>query len=173
VAGPALLLALAGLVHPHELTTGSAARWIDLHLLLLPVFPLLGVAHWLLLRKVHGPLAWQARLAAFGYANFYTALDVLFGIGMGALVQRYSERGLPGVGSALVAGAAALVASQWGLAALTAAAGLGSCLNACPPRAAVDRVACDAGGRDASPLPDWVASLTAPSIAARASRRTP
>lgn len=96
VAAPALGLAFAGLFHPHDLTAASAPWWTDLHLLLLPVFPLLGAAHWLLLRGIPGPLAWLARLAAFGYAIFYTALDVLSGIGTGALVQRHSERRLSG-----------------------------------------------------------------------------
>lgn len=50
----------------------------------------------MLLRGTPGLLAWLARIAAFGYAIFYTTLNVLSGIGRGALVQRHGERGLVG-----------------------------------------------------------------------------
>ncbi|HYN16934.1 MAG TPA: hypothetical protein VEY96_02455 [Actinomycetes bacterium] len=90
-AGPALLLAGLGLTHPHDLTSGSADWWTTLHVLLLPLFPLLGVVCWLLLRGVPGVEAWVGRLAAFGYIAFYTALDVLAGVGTGTLVQRLGE----------------------------------------------------------------------------------
>ncbi|MCW6006062.1 hypothetical protein K1W54_15955 [Micromonospora sp. CPCC 205371] len=36
-----LLLAAVGLVHPHLLTPATAGRWAALHIVLLPVFPLL------------------------------------------------------------------------------------------------------------------------------------
>jgi len=88
IAGPAILLAAAGITHPHHLTIDSATWWATLHTLLLPVFPLLGLAHWLLLQSVAGLAAWVARVAAFGYATFYTGLDVLAGIGTGTLVER-------------------------------------------------------------------------------------
>lgn len=41
VAGPPLLLAGAGLFHPHDLTSASARDWQLLHTALLPLFPLL------------------------------------------------------------------------------------------------------------------------------------
>ncbi|MDP8978312.1 MAG: hypothetical protein M3N17_07015 [Actinomycetota bacterium] len=53
--------------------------------MLLPVFPLLGLSHWLLLRGIRGSPP-VSRLATFGYATFYGALDVLAGIGTGTLV---------------------------------------------------------------------------------------
>jgi hypothetical protein len=96
VAGPALVLAGAGFTHPQHLNAESASWWTTLHVLLLPVLPLLGVSLWLLLRGVPGPLAWVGRVAAFGYAVFYTALDVLSGVGTGTLMQRAAERGLDG-----------------------------------------------------------------------------
>lgn len=43
---------------------------------------------WLLLEGVPGPLAWLGRAGAVLYIAFYTALDVLAGIGAGTLVQR-------------------------------------------------------------------------------------
>jgi len=91
-----VVLAGLGLTHPQDLTATSAPWWTTLHVLLLPLFPLLAVSLWLLLRGVPGPVAWVARIAAYGYAGFYTALDVLAGIGAGELTQLNAERGLPG-----------------------------------------------------------------------------
>lgn len=96
VAGPALVLAGVGITHPQHLNGDTASWWTTLHILLLPVFPLLGVALWLLLRGVRGPVAWVGRVAAFGYAAFYTALDVLSGVGTGTLMQQAAARGLDG-----------------------------------------------------------------------------
>jgi hypothetical protein len=79
---------------PQDLTATSASWWTTLHVLLLPLFPLLAVSLWLLLRGIPGPVAWAARIAAYGYAAFYTALDVLAGIGAGELTQLNAERGL-------------------------------------------------------------------------------
>lgn len=88
VVAPALVLAGIGVTHPVDLTPDTAAWWATMHTLLLPVFPLLAVSIWLLLRGVGGPIAWIARIAAFGYAAFYSGLDVLAGIGAGTLVER-------------------------------------------------------------------------------------
>lgn len=88
VAGPPIVLAGFGLTHPVDLTPDTAPWWTTLHILLIPVFPLLGVAHWLLVRGVPGLLAGVSRVAAFGYVTFYTALDVLAGVATGTLVQR-------------------------------------------------------------------------------------
>lgn len=101
---PALVLAGLGLTHPTDLTSASAPWWTTLHLLLLPVFPLLGLALGLLLRGERGPVAWFARVAAFGYAAFYTALDVLAGIGTGGLVQRGTDPEAPEVDSLFALG---------------------------------------------------------------------
>jgi len=84
---PALLLAGLGLAHPDRLQTSTASQWWQLHVVLLPVFPLLAVALWVLLRGERGPLAWAARIVAYGYATFYTALDVLAGIAAGVAVE--------------------------------------------------------------------------------------
>lgn len=88
MATPGLQLAVAGLFHPRALAQSTAPLWWQLHVVLLPLFPLLAVVLWLLLRGEHGPVAWAARIAAYGYAAFYTALDVLAGIGAGYLVDR-------------------------------------------------------------------------------------
>lgn len=88
VAAPGLLLAVLGLFHPRALAPSTATGWWQLHVVLLPLFPLLAVALWVLLRGENGPLAWLARTAAYVYAVFYTALDVLAGIAAGYLVEQ-------------------------------------------------------------------------------------
>ena len=76
-AAPGLALSVLGLFHPAQLTPATAASWWQLHVVLLPVFPLLGAALVLLVRGERGPLAWLARLGAYVYAVFYTGLDTL------------------------------------------------------------------------------------------------
>ncbi len=85
VAAP-LLLAALGATHPHVLTAETASYWHALHLVLLALFPLLGVNLWWLLAGFSGWAAWTARVMAFLYITFYSALDVLGGIGTGTLV---------------------------------------------------------------------------------------
>ncbi|MEV0647323.1 hypothetical protein AB0I28_18845 [Phytomonospora sp. NPDC050363] len=93
VAAPPLILAAIGVSHPHELTAESAEWWTNMHILLVPLFPLLAVCHWILLRGMGGVLAWAARVAAFVYIGFYGALDALAGIATGTLVQAGLDAG--------------------------------------------------------------------------------
>jgi hypothetical protein len=86
VALPPLVLAATGATHPMELTSATAHHWLVMHVLLVPVFPLLGVAVWVLLSGEDGVLAWLARGAAFAYAVFYGALDTVNGVAAGVLV---------------------------------------------------------------------------------------
>ncbi|MFF2365378.1 hypothetical protein ACFVU0_22165 [Streptomyces sp. NPDC058122] len=89
-----LVLAVAGLAHPHGLFRSTASEWTRLHIALLPLFPLLTVG--LLIPLWHRPrpgLAGLAGLAtvvawagAFGYAVFYTGLDAVAGIAAGTAV---------------------------------------------------------------------------------------
>jgi hypothetical protein len=85
VAVPGLLLAGFGLVHPAGLHAGNAQWWAMLHVLLLPVLPLLGVAQWVLLTSAPRLLRWLGRFAAYGYATFYTGLDAVAGIAAGTV----------------------------------------------------------------------------------------
>jgi hypothetical protein len=85
---PPLALAIAGLFHPIYLTNASAMRWHDLHVVLLPVFPLLALGPWLLGRRHGRVLGAITGLLGYTFATFYTALDVLAGIGAGALQER-------------------------------------------------------------------------------------
>jgi hypothetical protein len=91
VAVPLLLLAGLGLAHPMQLTPDSAARWRDLHVALLPIFPLLALGPWITVRDEHPALRWVVGLLGFAYAVFYTALDVLAGIAAGALKTSGAE----------------------------------------------------------------------------------
>lgn len=93
VSAPALLIAALGLAHPVFLTPETAERWRLVHLMLLPVFPLLGGSVWLLLLGERGALAWAARVLAFAYAVLYGALDSIAGIGAPHQVLGTAERG--------------------------------------------------------------------------------
>ncbi len=88
VALPGLVLAVLGLFHPGALTPSTATVWWQFHVVALPLFPLLAVALWVLLRGEDGMLAWLARVAGYVYAVFYTALDLLVGVAAGVVVER-------------------------------------------------------------------------------------
>jgi hypothetical protein len=85
VAVPPLVLAAVGVSHPTRLNADSAVYWRDLHIGILAVFPLLGFAPWIVVRGHRLWLSWAAGVLGFLYAAFYTALDVLAGIGAGGL----------------------------------------------------------------------------------------
>ncbi|MFI5679946.1 hypothetical protein [Streptomyces cellulosae] len=87
-----LVLAAAGAAHPHGLSRATATDWAQLHIALLPVFPLLTLG--LLVPLWHRPrpdltgfataVAWTS---AFTYAAFYTGLDAVAGIAAGTAVE--------------------------------------------------------------------------------------
>lgn len=101
LALPGVLLAGFGIVHPAALDAETAQFWSRLHVALLPVFPLLAAAQWALLDRAPDALRWIGRLAALGYAVFYTGLDAVDGIAAGAVVHAQHTRG--GVEDALFA----------------------------------------------------------------------
>jgi hypothetical protein len=90
VTVPSLVLALAGLlVHPSHLDSGTAHRWAALHIVLLPVFPLVAAGFVVpLLGRPRGVAAVVAWIAAFAYACFYTGLDAVAGIAAGTAVDQ-------------------------------------------------------------------------------------
>lgn len=90
-----LLLAALGVTHPRVLTPETASYWHTLHLILLVLFPLLGVNLWWLLSGFSGWMVWAARALGFVYIAFYGALDVLAGIGTGLVVMRAPEANSP------------------------------------------------------------------------------
>jgi len=86
IAAPPLVLAGVGVTHPMHLTAQSAAYWRAMHIGLIVVFPLLGLAPWLVLRtNPHASVRWAAALLGYLYATFYSALDVLAGVGAGGV----------------------------------------------------------------------------------------
>ena len=87
VAVAPLVLAAVGLTHPTTLTADSAAWWATMHIVLLPLFPLLGVAIWVLLRHDRTAVGWGGRVAAITYAAFYGGLDAVSGIAAGTVVR--------------------------------------------------------------------------------------
>ncbi|MBG0819486.1 hypothetical protein HS048_01750 [Planomonospora sp. ID91781] len=108
------VLALAGLLHPHHLTQETAGHWVTLHLVLLPVFPLLAGSLLLLLRGMDGLWTRVAWAGCYVYAIFYTGLDAIAGIAYGTLVARTDDPALlAGAGAAVdvVGGAVGLVGS--------------------------------------------------------------
>jgi len=93
--GP-VLLALAGLVHPSGLSAATAHRWVWLHIVLLPVFPLLALGFVVLLRerpragtpRVARMVAW---ICAAVYASAYTGLDAVAGIAAGTVAGQHGD----------------------------------------------------------------------------------
>jgi len=85
VSLPPLVLAAIGVTHPMHLTAASAEYWRNLHIAILPIFPLLAFAPWIVARGAGALWAWIVGILGFIYAAFYTALDVLAGIGAGGL----------------------------------------------------------------------------------------
>jgi hypothetical protein len=82
---PPVVIGLVGLTHPEHLTQDASARWRDLHIVLLPLFPLLAVGPWLVARAVDPVFGRIALVLGYVYACFYSALDILAGIAAGAL----------------------------------------------------------------------------------------
>lgn len=87
VALPPFVLAAVGVSHPVSLNPETATYWRNLHIAILLVFPLLGFAPWLVVRGRATWLSWTVGILGFVYAGLYSALDILAGIGAGALVQ--------------------------------------------------------------------------------------
>ena len=86
VTAPAIACALVGLTHPMRLTADTALYWQNMHIVLIFLFPLIGLAPWLIARRVDRRLGWIAALGGYGFATLYTALDILAGVAAGALV---------------------------------------------------------------------------------------
>ncbi|MBF4633782.1 hypothetical protein ITJ38_05120 [Agreia pratensis] len=82
---PAVVCALIGLLHPHHLTDATASIWQMMHLILIPLFPLVGLGPWLIARRSNRLLGWIAAVGGYGFATFYTSLDLLAGVAAGTL----------------------------------------------------------------------------------------
>lgn len=136
-AVPPLLLAGLGSTHPTMLTPESAPWWRDLHVIGLMLFPLLALGPWAVVRGRGRVLETVVVVLGLVYACFYTALDVLAGIGAGqetvavgpgpwvsALFGMADRLAVPGVhaylAAAVIGGVTAVVVAR-GLAARAAA----------------------------------------------------
>lgn len=82
---PPIVIGLVGLTHPAHLTQAASAQWRDLHIVLLPLFPLLAIGPWLVARAIEPVYGRITLLLGYVYACFYSALDILAGIAAGAL----------------------------------------------------------------------------------------
>lgn len=88
LALPALLLAVAGLFHPQQLDYETSWRWYALHVPAMLLFPLVGAALATLVRGRRDLVSWWIRGTAYVYAVFYTALDVISGVGAGFVTSQ-------------------------------------------------------------------------------------
>jgi hypothetical protein len=81
-------LALVPLMVLHQLIDQFERpdAFLVLHLVLLPLFALMGAAVWALLEGVGGAAAWAARAAAFVFLMGYVALDAISGIAASAVL---------------------------------------------------------------------------------------
>jgi hypothetical protein len=97
--GTPLVLASFMVVHQLIDQLQQPGAFLVLHLILLPLFALMGVALWALLEGVGGAVAWAARVAAFVFLVGYVALDAISGIAASAILASGAPRGrrrLPG-----------------------------------------------------------------------------
>lgn len=138
LVGTPLALAATLWVHPTVENDVAAElapvvdTWLQLHLLLLALFGLLGVALYLLLGDFDGPTASVGRAGVATYLVAHTAYEAIAGVGIGLLVRastRSSARASPDVAavtselwSAPLLGALALVGTAGALVAVVAAA---------------------------------------------------
>jgi hypothetical protein len=84
--GTPLVLALLMVVHQLIDQSERPEAFLLLHLVLLPLFALMGVAVWALLEGVGGATAWAARAAAFVFLVGYVALDAISGVAASAIL---------------------------------------------------------------------------------------
>ncbi len=75
------------------------ARFLVVHIGMMLFIPLMAAVVWLLLRGVEGTAAWVSRIALVPFVVFYSAWEVLQGIGVGILVNELN--GFPQAGPAL------------------------------------------------------------------------
>lgn len=138
IFGVPLLLGILELGHPAikpgdpiaPIVAPMAVWWTALHVLQIPLFPLLGVALLLLVAGLQGRAARISRAAIYGFIVLYPAFDAAVGISSGVLLQHVnSASGLTVLEPALqalfwgpVTGSIALLASACWLVGVVAAA---------------------------------------------------
>lgn len=133
VAAP-LVLAGFGLGHPAGLRPHNAAMWAEMHVWLLPVWPLLALGLIVPLwgrprRDVPGVATVVAWVGAFGYACFYTGLDAVAGIGAGIAEEHGGEQRRRVVNPIFHTGDALGQAGVWCLTVAVVAASVALCVR--------------------------------------------
>jgi hypothetical protein len=84
--GTPVLLASLMIVHQLIDQFERPVAFLELYLLLLPLFALMGAAIWVLLEGVGGAVAWAARVAALLFLVGYVTLDAISGIAASVLL---------------------------------------------------------------------------------------
>lgn len=82
---PPIVVGLVGITHPQQLTQDASLYWRNLHVVFLPLLPLLALGPWVVANSVDRKLGHAVAALGYVYACFYTALDLLAGVGAGAL----------------------------------------------------------------------------------------
>lgn len=82
---PAIVCGMIGVLHPTVLTESTGSLWQGIHIVLIPLFPLIGIGPWLIARRVDRRLGFLGALFGYGYATFYTSLDLLAGVAAGTV----------------------------------------------------------------------------------------
>ena len=106
IVGVPLLWAILLLFHPggegdtiYLDVQDDVTRFLVVHVGMMLFIPLMAVVIYLLLRGVEGTAAWVSRIALVPFVVFYSAWEVLQGIGVGILVNELNE--FPQAGLAL------------------------------------------------------------------------
>jgi hypothetical protein len=88
-AGPALVLAVLEVFHPHphDLLRVDIERWMTVHYAQLVLFPLVAWSQVMLIRRQEGLTASLCRAAMFVFGVAYVAFDTAAGIATGVLVR--------------------------------------------------------------------------------------
>jgi hypothetical protein len=73
------------LSRPHALYFGPR-WWTALHLIQTPAVVVVGGGLFLVIRGIQGPLAWLSRIATLVFIVYYTVLDSIAGVAVGALI---------------------------------------------------------------------------------------
>src|SRR5574340_895965 len=77
-------------MNPIKMLAPISTWWIVLHLLLIPLFALMGYAIFILIRDINSPSATVCRYATVIYISFAIGYDTLVGLDSGVLVSNAS-----------------------------------------------------------------------------------
>lgn len=88
-AGPALVLAVLEVFHPHshDLLHVDITRWMTVHYAQLLLFPLVAWSQVMLIQRQEGAIASLCRVAMFVFGVAYVAFDTAAGIATGVLMR--------------------------------------------------------------------------------------